>query len=48
MEAALLKKKLRDTAFYGSSEIIWTRNFTLFTLYATIFGQYAAASHFSN
>ena len=25
--------------FYGCSEIIWTRTFTVFTVYATIFGQ---------
>ena len=33
-------------AFYGCSEIIRTRNFTIFTVYATISGQYKAAFHF--
>ena len=28
-----------DTVFNGCSEIIRTRNFTTFTMYATIFGQ---------
>ena len=30
---------VRDIAFYGCSEIIRIRNFTIFTLYATIFGR---------
>ena len=37
---------IKDIAFYGCSEIIRTRNFTVFTVYATIFVRYAAA--FSN
>ena len=32
--------------FTGCSEIIRTRNFTIFTVYATISGQYKAAFHF--
>ena len=34
---------IRDITFYACSEIIWTRNLIV---YATIFGQYAAASLF--
>ena len=37
---------IRDIAFYGFSEIIQTRNFTIFTVYATIFGLFTAAFHF--
>ena len=37
---------IRDIAFNRFSEIIWTRHFTIFTLYATIFRQYTAVSHF--
>ena len=37
---------IRDIAFYGCSEIIRTRNFTIFTLHATSFGQFTAAFHF--
>ena len=37
---------MRDIAFYGYLEIIWTRNFTIFTLYATNIGQFKAAFHF--
>ena len=33
-------------AFYGCSEIIWIKNFTIFTMYATFFGKYTVASHF--
>ena len=29
---------IRGIDFYGYSEIIWTRLFTIFTVYATIFG----------
>ena len=36
----------RDVAFYEYSEIIWTRNFTIFNMYVTIFGQFTAAFHF--
>ena len=35
-----------DIAFYGSSEIIWTTNFTIYTVHATIFVQFSAAFHF--
>ena len=36
--------KIRDIGFYGCcSEIIRTRNFTTFTVHATIFGQFTAA-----
>ena len=35
---------IRNILFYGCSS--WTRNFTIFTLYATIFGQFMAAFHF--
>ena len=31
---------IRDIAFYGCSEIMQTRNFTIFTVFATIFGQF--------
>ena len=33
-------------AFYWYSEIIRTRNFAIFTVYATIFGQFTATFHF--
>ena len=33
---------ISDIGFYGCSEIIRTRNFTSFTVYATIFGQFMA------
>ena len=36
----------RDIVFYGCSEIILTRNFTIFTVYATISGQFMAVFHF--
>ena len=36
----------RDIDFYGYSEIIKTRNLTIFTVYATIFEQFMAAFHF--
>ena len=29
---------IRDIAFYRCSEIVRTRNFTIFTVYATVFG----------
>ena len=32
-------------AFNGCSEIIQTRNVTIFTVYATVFGQFTAAYH---
>ena len=37
---------IRYIAFNGCSEIVWTRNFTIFTVCATIFGQCMAASYF--
>ena len=37
---------IRDIAFNGCSEIIWTRNFTIFTVYATVFRQYTATSNY--
>ena len=37
---------MRGIIFYGCSEIIRTRNFTIFTEYATIFGQFMVAFHF--
>ena len=37
---------ITDIAFYGCSEIIRTRNFTIFTVYVTIFGQFMAAFYF--
>ena len=37
---------IRDIDFYGCSKIIRTRNFTIFTVYAIIFGQFMAAFHF--
>ena len=40
--------KIRDIAFYEFSEIIESRNFTISTVYTTIFGQFTAAFHFSN
>ena len=36
----------RGIPFYGCSEIILTRNLTIFTVYATIFEQSMAAFHF--
>ena len=39
---------IRNTIFYDCSEIIRTRNFTMFTVHATIFGQFTIAFHFSN
>ena len=33
---------IRDITFYGCSEIIRTRNFTVFTVYTTIFRQSVA------
>ena len=39
---------IRSIAFYGCLEILRTRNFTIFTVYATSFGQFSAAFHFSN
>ena len=39
---------IRGIAFYGCLEIIQTRNFTIFTVHATSFGQFSAAFHFSN
>ena len=37
---------IRDIAFYQCSEMMRTRNFTFFTVYVTIFGQFMAAFHF--
>ena len=37
---------IRDIAFYGCSEIIRTRNFKIFTVYATIFGHLMAVFYF--
>ena len=39
-------QNIRDIAFNGCSEIIWTINFTIFTVYAAIFEQYMVDSHF--
>ena len=36
---------IRDIAFYGCSEIILTENFTIFTAYATSFGEFTVAFH---
>ena len=44
----VLVSNIRDIAFYGCSEIIRTKNFTVFAVYATIFGQFTVAFHFSN
>ena len=38
--------KIKHIAFYGCSEIIWTKNFTILTAYATSYGQFTAAFHF--
>ena len=38
--------KIRDIAFYEFSEILRSRNFTISTVYTTIFGQFTAAFHF--
>ena len=35
-----------DNAFYGCSEIIRTKNFAIFTKYATIFEQFTVPFHF--
>ena len=40
------KHRGRDNAFYGCSEIIRTKNFAIFTKYATIFEQFTAPFHF--
>ena len=37
---------IKDIAFYGCLKIIRTRNFTIFTLHATIFEQLTGAFHF--
>ena len=37
---------IRNIVFYGCSEITRTRNFTIFTVFATSFGQITAAFHF--
>ena len=37
---------IRDIAFYGCLEIMRTRSFTIFTVYATSFEQFWAAFHF--
>ena len=37
---------IRDISFYGCSEIIRTKNFTIFTVYVTFFWQLMAAFHF--
>ena len=37
---------IRDIAFYGCSEIIQTRNVTIFSVYATFFGQFTMNFHF--
>ena len=34
----LSHSNIRDIVFYGCSEIMRTKNFTIFTVYATIFG----------
>ena len=39
---------IRNIAFYECSEIIRTRNYIIFTVYGTIFGQFSVAFHFSN
>ena len=38
---------IRDTAFYECSEIIQAKNFKIFTLYPTIFGQFTVASDYT-
>ena len=37
---------ISDIAFYGCSEIMRTRNVKIITVYAIIFGQFAAAFYF--
>ena len=37
---------IRDIAFYGCTEIMRIRNFTIFTVFATSFGHDTAAFHF--
>ena len=37
---------IKGIVIYGCSEIKQTRNFTIFTVYATIFGPFTAAFHF--
>ena len=37
---------IRDIAFYGCSEIIRARNFTIFIMYDTIVGQFMVRFHF--
>ena len=43
----MLVSNIRDKGFQ-SSEIIWTKNFTIFIMYATNFGQFMTAFIFSN
>ena len=42
----VLVSNTKDVAFTECSEIIRTRNFTIFNVCATIFGQFAAVFHF--
>ena len=37
---------IRDIAFYSCSEILRIRNFTIFTVYATIFGKFTTVFYF--
>ena len=45
--ATVTVSNIRDIAFYGCSEIIRTKNFTIFTAYATSFGEFTVAFHIS-
>ena len=38
--------KIMNTAFYGRSETMRTRNFAMFTVYAEMFGQFLADFQF--
>ena len=45
---AVSVSNIRSIALYGCSEIKRTRNFTIFTVYAAIFGPFTAVFHFFN
>ena len=44
----VLVSNTRDIAFSGCSEIILTRNLTIFLVYATTFEQFMVTFHFFN
>ena len=48
MVKKLSVSNIKGIAFYACSEVIRTRNFTVFTVFATNFESITAAFHFSN